>query len=236
MMATPIIIGIDTGGTFTDLVAIVGAHLKVHKVPSTPDDPARAVIDGLKVILEDIPGGATRSLIPDLVTYSSTVATNALLERKGARVLLVTNAGFEDLIEIGRQNRSDLYSLAPQRPEPLVARAMRLGVAERTYFDGKVGQRLTAAELDRVRRAAARAVPARSRSACSTLTPTLRANGGSRARSRRSVCRFRCPIASSPSTASSSASRPRWSMRMWRRGCPRTSAGSSAICGRRGCA
>jgi len=155
MMAAPIIIGIDTGGTFTDLVAIVGAHLKVHKVPSTPDDPARAVIDGLKVILEDIPAGATRSLIPDLVTYSSTVATNALLERKGARVLLVTNAGFEDLIEIGRQNRSDLYSLAPQRPEPLIERAMRLGVAERTYFDGKVGQRLTAAELDRVRRAAA---------------------------------------------------------------------------------
>ena len=94
-------------------------------------------------------------MLPDLVTYSSTVATNALLERKGARVLLLTNAGFEDLIEIGRQNRSDLYSLAPERPEPLVARAMRLGVAERTYFDGKVALRLTAAELKRVRRAAA---------------------------------------------------------------------------------
>ena len=66
-------------------------------------------------------------LLPDLVTYSSTVATNALLERKGARVLLLTNAGFEDLVEIGRQNRSDLYSLAPERPEPLVARAMRPG-------------------------------------------------------------------------------------------------------------
>ena len=93
--------------------------------------------------------------MPDLVTYSSTVATNALLERKGARVVLLTNAGFEDLIEIGRQNRSDLYSLAPERPEPLVARTMRLGVAERTYFDGKLALGLTAAELNRVCRAAA---------------------------------------------------------------------------------
>src|SRR6202035_6029340 len=97
---------------------------------------ARAVITGLKALLEGATQG--RDSHPDLVTYSSTVATNALLERKGARVLLLTNAGFEDLIEIGRQNRSDLYALAPERPEPLVARAMRLGVAERTYFDGKL--------------------------------------------------------------------------------------------------
>jgi N-methylhydantoinase A/oxoprolinase/acetone carboxylase beta subunit len=155
-MATSVIIGIDTGGTFTDLVALAGGRLIVHKVLSTPDDPARAVVDGLKVMLQDAPRGPHRDLLPDLITYSSTVATNALLERKGARVLLLTNAGFEDLVEIGRQNRSDLYSLAPQRPEPLVARAMRLGVAERTYFDGKVGLRLTAAELNRVRRAASR--------------------------------------------------------------------------------
>jgi len=154
-MATTVIIGIDTGGTFTDLVAIAGGRLSVHKVLSTPDDPARAVIDGLKAMLQGTPRGPHRDLLPDLVTYSSTVATNALLERKGARVLLVTNAGFEDLVEIGRQNRSDLYSLAPQRPEPLVGRAMRLGVAERTYFDGKVALGLTAAELDRVRRATA---------------------------------------------------------------------------------
>jgi N-methylhydantoinase A/oxoprolinase/acetone carboxylase beta subunit len=154
-MATTVIIGIDTGGTFTDLVAIAGGRLSVHKVPSTPDDPARAVIDGLKAMLQGAPRGLHRDSLPDLVTYSSTVATNALLERKGARVLLVTNAGFEDLVEIGRQNRSDLYSLAPERPEPLVGRAMRLGVAERTYFDGKVALGLTAAELNRVRRAAA---------------------------------------------------------------------------------
>jgi N-methylhydantoinase A/oxoprolinase/acetone carboxylase beta subunit len=154
-MATPVIVGIDTGGTFTDLVAVVGGRLRVHKVLSTPDDPARAVLAGLKAMLEGAPNGSPHDLLPGLVTYSSTVATNALLERKGARVLLLTNAGFEDLVEIGRQNRSDLYALAPERPEPLVTRAMRLGVAERTYFDGKVALGLTAAELNRVRRAAA---------------------------------------------------------------------------------
>src|ERR1700719_351083 len=126
----PILVGIDTGGTFTDLVAIVGGELRVHKLPSTPHDAAVAVIAGLKAILD----GASA----DVVTYSSTVATNALLEKKGARVALCVDAGFEDLIEIGRQNRTELYALSPERPEPLVPRAMRFGVGGRTYFDGKV--------------------------------------------------------------------------------------------------
>jgi N-methylhydantoinase A len=153
-MAKTLIVGIDTGGTFTDLVVIAGGRLRVHKVLSTPDDPARAVIAGLKAIVQEAPEERNRVPLPNLVTYSSTVATNALLEGKGGRVLLVTNAGFEDVVEIGRQNRLDLYSLAPERPEPLVARAMRLGVAERTHFDGKVALGLTATELRRVRRAA----------------------------------------------------------------------------------
>jgi N-methylhydantoinase A len=138
----PVIVGIDTGGTFTDLVALVDGRLRVHKVLSTPHDPAVAVFDGLAAILD----GAD----PAAVTYGSTVATNSLLERKGARVALVTNAGFEDLIEIGRQNRSELYALAPSRPEPLVPRAMRFGVSERTYFDGRIANRLSAAELARL--------------------------------------------------------------------------------------
>jgi N-methylhydantoinase A/oxoprolinase/acetone carboxylase beta subunit len=141
-----IVVGIDTGGTFTDLVAVVGGRLRVHKVLSTRDDPARAVFEGLRAML----GGDS----PYLVTYSSTVATNALLERKGARVAIVTNAGFEDLIEIGRQNRDELYALAPSRPQPLVVRAMRLGVDERTLFDGKVARPLTRRELARVVRTA----------------------------------------------------------------------------------
>src|SRR5208282_4316319 len=119
-----------------------------HKVLSTPADPADAVIRGLREMLAGTP--------PECVTYSSTVATNALLEKKGARVALFTNAGFEDLIEIGRQNRDDLYALAPSRPEPLVTRAMRFGVAERTLFDGSIIRSLSRGELARIRRLAAR--------------------------------------------------------------------------------
>jgi N-methylhydantoinase A/oxoprolinase/acetone carboxylase beta subunit len=154
--ARTIIVGIDTGGTFTDLVMVADGRLRVHKVPSTPDDPTRAVVTGLKAMLESDAGRESRHPKLDLVTYSSTVATNALLERKGARVLLITNAGFEDLVEIGRQNRSELYALAPERPEPLVPRAMRLGVAERTHYDGTIARALGAGELRRVRSAAAR--------------------------------------------------------------------------------
>src|SRR5271155_1125920 len=145
-----IAVGIDTGGTFTDLVAIIGGEIRVHKVLSTPDDPADAVIRGLREML----AGSDTSA--ESVTYSSTVATNALLEKKGARVALFTNAGFEDLIEIGRQNRDDLYALAPSRPAPLVERAMRFGVAERTLFDGSIIKSLTRGELARIRRLAAR--------------------------------------------------------------------------------
>lgn len=136
-----IIAGVDTGGTFTDLVAIVDGRMIVHKTASTPDDPARAVIEGLREML----AGAA----PGLVTYSSTVATNALLEGKGARVALFTNAGFEDLIEIGRQNRTELYALSPSRPEPLVARAMRFAVGERTLFDGTIANRLPHSAVQR---------------------------------------------------------------------------------------
>ena len=142
------IVGVDTGGTFTDLVAIIGGKIHVHKVLSTPSDPADAVVRGLAEML----AGA----VPRALTYSSTVATNALLERKGARVAIFTNAGFEDVIEIGRQNRDDLYALVPTRPRPLVERAMRFGVAERTLFDGAILEPLTAVELARIRRIAAR--------------------------------------------------------------------------------
>jgi N-methylhydantoinase A len=128
------IVGIDTGGTFTDLIAVVGNTVRTHKVLSTPDDPARAVLGGLQEMLPEV--------LPRIVTYGSTVATNALLERRGARVLLLTTAGFEDLIEIGRQNRPRLYDLEPQPPQPLVPRAWRIGVAERMSFQGRVVRRL----------------------------------------------------------------------------------------------
>jgi N-methylhydantoinase A len=144
----PLVVGIDTGGTFTDLVALVDGDIRVHKVLSTQGDPAEAVIAGLKALLEN--------MAPTAVTYSSTVATNALLEKKGARVALFTDRGFEDLIEIGRQNRAELYALAPSRPQPLIPRAMRFGVGGRTHFDGKVAAPLEPDELARIRQLAER--------------------------------------------------------------------------------
>src|SRR5262249_7480178 len=140
--SSTITVGIDTGGTFTDLIAIVDGALRVHKVPSTPGDPARAVLKGLSEMLSEA--------FPGLAPYSSTAATNALLERKGARVAILTNTGFEDLIEIGRQNRDDLYALAPSRPEPLVPRQRRIGVHERTLHDGTSLTRLSRGEIARV--------------------------------------------------------------------------------------
>ncbi|MBV8452546.1 MAG: hydantoinase/oxoprolinase family protein, partial [Deltaproteobacteria bacterium] len=140
---SPIVVGVDTGGTFTDLVAMVGGEIRVHKLLSTPHDPAQAVVAGIKALLQ---GNA-----PQFVAYSSTVATNALLEKKGARVGLFVDAGFEDLIEIGRQNRSQLYTLAPSRPEPLIARAMRFGVGGRTYFDGTLASPLDETALTHIR-------------------------------------------------------------------------------------
>src|SRR5215468_11616699 len=127
----PILIGVDTGGTFTDFVCFVGRGLRVHKRPSTPDDPARAVLAGLRELLgAHVPAGVA-------ITYGSTVATNAVLERGGARVVLLTTAGFEDVLEIARQTRPDLYALEPSRPEPLVPRRRRLGVEERLGVDGR---------------------------------------------------------------------------------------------------
>ena len=102
---------------------------------STPRDPAHAVLAGLDAL------GVLRDQRASRVTYGSTVATNALLERRGARVSLVTTAGFEDVIEIGRQARPRLYELEPRRAPPLVARADRLGVRERVTFEGRVQRR-----------------------------------------------------------------------------------------------
>ncbi len=114
--------GADTGGTFTDLVADDG---RIVKILSTPDDPSRAVAAGLAA-LAAAPDGR-----PDVLAHGTTVATNALLERRGARVALVTNAGFADVIEIGRQDRPSLYDIWADRPEPLVPRELRLEVSGR---------------------------------------------------------------------------------------------------------
>jgi N-methylhydantoinase A/oxoprolinase/acetone carboxylase beta subunit len=121
------LIGVDTGGTFTDVVAADGT---VSKVTSTPAHPADAVARGVATIA----GSAT----PALLAHGTTVATNALLERRGARVALVTTRGFADVIEIARQARPSLYDPFVDRPEPLVPRGLRFEVDERLDARGDV--------------------------------------------------------------------------------------------------
>jgi N-methylhydantoinase A/oxoprolinase/acetone carboxylase beta subunit len=149
--AAPVFVGIDTGGTFTDLIASVGGELRAHKVLSTPANPADAVLRGLREILPEAP--------PALITYGSTVATNALLERRGARVVLLTTAGFEDVIEIGRQNRPALYDPEPAPAQPLVPRSRRIGIDERMLHDGKALLRPTPAKIAAALLAARRHAP-----------------------------------------------------------------------------
>src|SRR5918992_1147436 len=107
-------VGGDTGGTFTDVAAADG---RVVKVLSTPDDPGRALREGLAGL-----GDASR---PELLAHGTTVATNTLLERRGGRVALVTTEGFSDVIEIARQARPSLYDPMADRPPPLVPRDLR---------------------------------------------------------------------------------------------------------------
>ena len=139
-----ILVGVDTGGTFTDIVCIDGPDTRSLKVPSTPDDPARAVLEGLERLL-----GRRRA---GLLTYGTTVATNAMLERKGARVALVTTSGFEDVIEIGRQARPELYALEPRKTPPLVPAPMRFGTKERMLHDGRPATQPSRASLVALRR------------------------------------------------------------------------------------
>jgi N-methylhydantoinase A len=136
------IVGIDTGGTFTDFVLITKEKIIVHKRPSTPADPARAVIEGWKALAQE----------QAEITYGTTVATNALLERKGARVVLITTQGFEDLIEIGRQTRPELYALEPRKIEPPLPRSLRVGVKERVLAASRILCPLTEKELARAKK------------------------------------------------------------------------------------
>ena len=136
-------IGIDTGGTFTDFIWFDAAgRPRIHKQPTTPDDPSRAVVAGLAVI-----AGPAAAPEQAAVIHGSTVATNALLERRGARTALITTAGFRDVLEIGRQNRPDLYALVPQKPPPLVPREWRLEADERVSAADEVLRPLDEAAL-----------------------------------------------------------------------------------------
>jgi len=147
-------VGIDTGGTFTDFLVVHGSRAFVFKVPSTPDDPARAFHEGLaiaarRLLALGVDVAATR---PWDVAHGFTVATNALLSRRGARIALVTTRGFEDVLAIGRQHRPELYALAPAKPLPLVDASSIVGALERLGPRGEALHALTAREALRVAR------------------------------------------------------------------------------------
>jgi N-methylhydantoinase A len=135
----PLRVAIDTGGTFTDCVWIDGnARLRMLKVFSTPSDPSQAIVEAIRKI--DHEGEL-------VILHGTTVGTNTLLERKGARTALITTAGFEDAIEIGRQARPKLYDLFFERVEPLVPADLRFGIEERTASDGEILTRPSPTDL-----------------------------------------------------------------------------------------
>lgn len=145
-------VGIEVGGTFTDLVAFDGEQLRIEKVNSTPSQPEAAVFDALSAV--NLP----LQRLNDLV-HGSTVATNAVLERKGARIAFITTTGFRDLLQLQRHDRRNVYELAYRRATPLVPREHSYEVTERLLGDGRVGRSLD--ETDLVDR----------------LVPTLRSGG-----------------------------------------------------------
>lgn len=129
-------IGVDTGGTFTDFVFVKDGQIQLFKVPSTPEDPSLAIKQGLARI-----GTALE------VVHGTTVGTNALLQRRGARTALITTRGFEDVLAIGRQARPELYNLNAVKPPPLVTAGLRFGISERVVASGEVIESLNEDEL-----------------------------------------------------------------------------------------
>lgn len=157
-------IAIDTGGTFTDCVWVDRGRVRMLKVFSTPEDPSKAIVEAIRRVLNNSPhsrrdaekGRAETELV---VLHGTTVGTNALLERRGARVAFITTQGFEDTIEIGRQARPKLYDFFFDRVPPLVESGMRFGVPERVSSEGEVLRRPSREELAAVVDAIATAKP-----------------------------------------------------------------------------
>src|SRR5256884_2628983 len=143
-------IGVDVGGTFTDLVAIdEGGLTTLAKVPSTPEDPSLSVLDGLAALADRL--GLDRAALLDdteRIVHGTTVATNALLEHKGARLGLLTTEGHRDVVEMREGLKDDRYNLRMPPPEQLVPRRLRLPVRERIRADGRIDTPLDPASLE----------------------------------------------------------------------------------------
>src|SRR5258705_3231789 len=136
-------VGVDTGGTFTDFVFEKDGALQLFKLPSTPADPSLAIQRGL----DQIRAVTNTELEGIEVVHGTTVGTNALLQRRGARTALVTTKGFEDVLEIGRQARPELYNLDAIKPAPLVTADMRFGISGRVVASGEVLEELDERQL-----------------------------------------------------------------------------------------
>ncbi|HJM94277.1 MAG: hydantoinase/oxoprolinase family protein [Alphaproteobacteria bacterium] len=130
------IVGIEVGGTFTDLIAVLDdGRAVIHKTPSTPDDPSRAAISGLKELLQRL--GAKGGDVTELL-HGSTIVANSLIQRRGAKVALLTTAGFRDVLFIQRQDKSVVYDMFYQKPTPLISRDMVFDVPERMAANGDI--------------------------------------------------------------------------------------------------
>jgi N-methylhydantoinase A len=143
-------IGIDVGGTFTDLVAVDDfGRTTLAKVATTPVDPTEGVLDGLKLLAEMLALERQALLIgTERIVHGTTVATNALIERKGAKVGLLTTEGHRDVVEMREGLKDDRYNLRLPPPEPLVPRKLRLGVRERLRAEGSIETPLDHTSLD----------------------------------------------------------------------------------------
>src|SRR5919107_3170554 len=127
------LLGVDVGGTFTDAVVVAGGRLHTAKAPTTPDDQSRGVMTAVQRALR---AAGLQPADLDGFAHGMTVATNALLEGRGARTALVATEGFTDVVALGRQDRADLYRLCAAHPAPLVPPERRVGVRERCTPDG----------------------------------------------------------------------------------------------------
>ena len=197
------LLGVDVGGTFTDAVLAVGDRLVTAKAPTTPEDQSEGVLAAVTAVLER--AGAAAEDVREFA-HGTTAATNALLQGEGARTVFVATEGFEDIVELARQARADLYRLCLGRPAPLVPPERRVGARERMTPDGPDVELDADAAVDAV----ARLEPESSPSACCTPTATLSTSGRSARRwpSGCPACTSRSATRSSARSASTSARRP----------------------------
>jgi N-methylhydantoinase A/oxoprolinase/acetone carboxylase beta subunit len=135
-------IGVDTGGTFTDFCLVKNGSVEIKKVPSTPESPSLAMLEGITPLIKP-------KAVP-FVFHGTTVATNSLIENKGGRIALITTLGFEDVLSIGRQTRHQLYNLTGEQKIPLLPQKHCLGVKERILADGTVEQKISCQELEKI--------------------------------------------------------------------------------------